>query len=1603
MAKITLELVLGDDRDVFDNLRAALPQGDNNLARGVVVPSHPRNLPQTLKFDGVTPDESYILDIIGEWQTPAAPRTYFVPTGSSYNITLSLPYGPSTLILHSSTEEYRFFISSTNYATLFRAYAREITEYSKIPLQQLEESISSPMSFRLATPMLAGLTSIIPADLEILSSLAHKLLVKNLLHNPGRLGATTELLAAFSASNPVFFKMQNTNKFDSPLFRSEEVFQGYEAHIWLPNREIERWRAFTQLLNNLPQLYTLKQITEGEIYVQQGGKLRRHLFDFTSPLANSITTGLTYLTDCFLRLFTVTVAVESEHILDFCQASYILDQKIETSLTPTDADPLNIIPWSEFSLSGRFGQQYDISPQIHEWHYDSPLIGEVDGVNRYFGLSYFPASTSGVKIFVDGLLKRLYIDYRISLSDSISSGSYRVSSMPQGPLVVSSILGLPRPFMAPVFSSLECRENANLQMLLTGIEQGLDRVSFIISHPPNTVPSDDPQSVAVHFATPKTYNSGITGENQYGQIPMVAGITSYELIFNQPTATLDYQLLVSLTVDPMPSGDPTLVTQVFHLARERTQTGTYIDFSEPLPDNVILNWWVIEDDTVSLERGTLSLDNGTSSIQILFSDGPYFDPPVVLLQLWEIQPTFVDAGQYLVSAMSVGPMGTLIRFSSPIVGDNYRLDYVIFPARDGNFVEFYEPPIGLLEAHYDTKWEHWINSGLTPIPDGIRTSFNLPYPVTDPKSVYLTLNGRLMTQGANRQYTIEGNDKVLFTFPPTSNQIIWAVYPVSSNTEELHSAWDQGFLNYLPMSSGEYATGWIKLNDTILIESTVSIDGLIFEAVNTATGLVVNGNAISVGSSLTWGTLGVVLTGVPDMPSSDTEFQVGISKEDDNQALIDVINNHPLLSLHYVALSGGNGFTIIRAKTLGGTLYNETLSAFGNITATNITGDRSPNSYNSRLIYLGEHVVSVVFEHVDETSDTFYRAEHPFYEGLGVTVITTDTLPDPLVPDTVYYVTNPTLNTFQLSATPYGGAIDITTKGSGYHTFTSQDIEIATSTFAFPTTVLSFTGVTTVNSPVISGLMPHTTDLTVGMSVSGTAIPSDAIIVSIDSQNQITLNRNATVSTSDTLQMENVFRPNEPVGFVTNGTLPTGLVVGQKYYVVNITPNRFQVSETVDGIPVSFTDGGTDTLIVYSIPRFVAGNTKELDSQALTTEINKHPITSAKLTATATDGLITLTAKDIGVRGNMLLAVSDPTVSFKNLMTGREITDDIYGTSKICYYYDAPVTTLDGLSTKLRNQYGGDKFIFDTSPTLKQESYYISEVYPMDYHPLDSTVANLPCNYPKGIFTQGFGTHLNETEILVDQQGTLLIATANLPVQERPQGIIDGVNTVFTLSFTSCAGQDSLMIWLDGIFQSPDKYVYMDVGSYGQITFLTPPAVGQELWAWYLPYGAACADERVNALVGSIDDVNQIFDVPDSPWVDIPALVVFLEGLFVLQDVDYSVISVQTQIQFLGSLAPATGQSLWGHYNLGSTSPVDNWRQLTITTTDGITDTFMITHMLSSELPLSTDSVLVFLDGLNQGGHFTIEVDLSGNPTGNIIFNEAPEANRRLDVAYIRN
>lgn len=68
---------------------------------------------------------------------------------------------------------------------------------------------------------------------------------------------------------------------------------------------------------------------------------------------------------------------------------------------------------------------------------------------------------------------------------------------------------------------------------------------------------------------------------------------------------------------------------------------------------------------------------------------------------------------------------------------------------------------------------------------------------------------------------------------------------------------------------------------------------------------------------------------------------------------------------------------------------------------------------------------------VNATSNIFSTPTAYFEDDMVALVATTDTAPAPLVVGTDYYVVNSTGNTFQLSATLGGAAIDITDTGTG--------------------------------------------------------------------------------------------------------------------------------------------------------------------------------------------------------------------------------------------------------------------------------------------------------------------------------------------------------------------------------------------------------------------------------------------------------------------------------------------------------------------------------------------------------------------------------------------
>jgi len=1634
---ITLELALGNDSVVYNNMVASMPEGGENQTTGLIVPTHTPNRPLSFTLKGVTKDLPYLLTITCEHYSPPQPNVAFVPNGTEYSLSVALSYGVHTFTIQGGDGSInRFYVTATHYAALFRAEANEISENIEVPINTTLAQINSAVAFYLTLPLTSDYSHYIPSGLETLGLLANRYLGKNLTNRPGTEASTEELLTAFTASTPVLNPMLNLGAPEFPLFKGAEEFSGWEAHCWFPNREVERWAAFSLFINNLPQLYTLLDVKEGRVILRDGEDVKTHYFDFDSETPNTVIEGNTG-DECFLNLFRLEVSISAEIYIAFCQAAYQFDTQILDLETP-DADPLGVTNWNTFTLSGRFEQQYDIAYLIHQWFYESPVSGVVDGSNRFYELTEAPNSRKAVKLFLDGLLLRFNVDYRISSDGDFRSGFFSLAGA--DPIYIDINVGDPRPFLAPVFGTFEVLGSLDLQYLITAADQNLTNLKFIISNPPAS--SGDPQEARLHYISPALPSGSYGGANQYGTESLTAGSTSYSITFPTPAASISYQLVVQLGEDPLPGGGPSAVSQFFWLPRGRSLSSQLVEFSDVVTSNdAKLHWWLIEADNVALERGTLLLVDGQMDATIPFTAGPYTDPVTILLQLWTTS-LVGDAEQTFVSFHSLTSLDFVAQLSAPVVGSTYRLDYLVFPAQAGNLIEIFTAPAvdQLVEAHYDTEWTYWESAAPLEIPDGVRSSFTLPTECPYPEALYLVLDGRLLTQGNENQYMVDNATTVRLTFVPTVGQTLWAVYPIANPlTQELPgSVWSQKFLTRLQPTSGESALGKIYNQSVITDGDSVSFKDVTFTATAPAQGAIANPVKITPSDSVTFVGLGKTFTGVlytlyvPQtfkgvLPPAN--FDVGT--ETVTMASHGFLTNSgvyfestgtlpaPLTSgvRYYVVSVALNTFQL--AATPSGAVIDLTTAGSGSIsvyTGALLTEFKAGLSRDSDGAALAERINAVLSD--------LYQATY----SQGVTTLVARALTGTsanqvlTVSGSSLFVSSITgdsptaldeIQALAFSTVPDAGKFSLSFNGFSTadlpYNVTATAVEAALNNLPTPTNV-TVTGSTTLGFTVTFAVLDGAQDQPL-LTVKGptlTFLPADV----------------NTVTDTVTLLAHGLVE-RQSVGFFSTSGLPAPLTTAT-YYIHVIDVNTVQILTAPDSGIVNLTTAGTGVHTVTSNSlatsgvastvtvtetqkgygnHFPGGVSQTDDSAALAASISANPIIANNYTVLTAAGETTVIAKTVGVENNATFTFVGMSMSADSIDGGQNpLVDPPFLAYKPFYNHEAPVVSLDGLSTRLYDSYSGNAVKFDTKPVALQEPYAVSQVFPIDSHALDSMVANQPCNYPKGLFTQGLNTQLTEVDIDVEQEGLLVISVDNLPIQEEPIGVVDGVNTIFDLTYESCAGQNSLMLWINGIFQPPTTYVYSVTMGHGCVTFSTAPAVVQKLWAWYLPVGDACAEEHVETLVGAVDSVNQNYAITSGPVANAPALVLFLEGLINLQGTDYTVNPGNTTLTFLGALAPATGESLWVHFNEGNIG-TEQWRQVFLGVADGVTTVYTIPFVVSTELPTSQDSVILALDGLVQreGVDFIVNTGMDGFPTGVLTFpGGAPESGRRVEVYFIR-
>ncbi len=360
-------------QEVFDRVIADIPQGTTYLKDGFVVPHGHNEAIFTLKV--IDPGNVVFITVAREGPTaePESHTISVIPENIETDVRIRLGKGRNYITAVDGTNQDFIVVSSTTFATLLNAQAQEIYQYIRAPLEEYKNALYSPYSAKMAEPLLLNpelLPTIRPQ--QILST---KLAVRSLISQSGQEQAVRDTLVAYTLQTPFFEATRNNQEFFDPglftLYRNQEDFSGFDAHVWVHNLCIARWAAFVKFATNFPEQFKLVSIDEHEVvYRDSGNRLRTHSFDSSSQVCSS----LEVINTCF---DAVTVEVESEigSTLEICAAEYPFDL-MYTTTNPMGGGRVAFdtgVPWD----TGFFDEDY-LDPTNDGWD-GFGFIGRWDG------------------------------------------------------------------------------------------------------------------------------------------------------------------------------------------------------------------------------------------------------------------------------------------------------------------------------------------------------------------------------------------------------------------------------------------------------------------------------------------------------------------------------------------------------------------------------------------------------------------------------------------------------------------------------------------------------------------------------------------------------------------------------------------------------------------------------------------------------------------------------------------------------------------------------------------------------------------------------------------------------------------------------------------------------------------------------------------------------------------------------------------------------------------------------------------------------------------------------------------------------------------------
>lgn len=333
---------LGLQNLVYQLLLASIPPSDFYLRGSVNVPYGTRPFP--FFFYTTAWDRPLKVVVNGKLQFSGLPisngllrRTRTTPNGFYLQVTVPLRLQPGKNLIEArcGDDTTQQEVVATRLNTMLWAMARNIFNNLVLPINAEGVATLSPWSSH-TVESLFKYTPLLADNIVARTHSLRKTVMGSFVRPLSRAGVL-DFITGMVYGNPIL-KPVTADDFGTMtlnLERAALLSSGNDIHVWVPNRNLATWMAFSQLVSNLKHVFTVERINPGEVVIQEPQRGLRwpgtddlffesHVFnwDYLGPDLNGLLQDLPRID------FSIHATLHTQRPVGFYRWTYKLDQKV---------------------------------------------------------------------------------------------------------------------------------------------------------------------------------------------------------------------------------------------------------------------------------------------------------------------------------------------------------------------------------------------------------------------------------------------------------------------------------------------------------------------------------------------------------------------------------------------------------------------------------------------------------------------------------------------------------------------------------------------------------------------------------------------------------------------------------------------------------------------------------------------------------------------------------------------------------------------------------------------------------------------------------------------------------------------------------------------------------------------------------------------------------------------------------------------------------------------------------------------------------------------------------------------------------------------------